>query len=293
MIVQPTLMLCVGATKSGTSWLFQYLSEHPQCYLRSVKELHFFDTMGTSGAKKSAERHVALAEALGAKLDTAPATRFPDLLRRLGDHSAVADLLREGDPDQYLSYLMDGRGDQRLVGEVTPAYGLLPVPDLTTIASLLPDVRIIYLMRDPVERLWSHIRMTAARRSMRGQITRPECRRILRRLCAGGEADIAIRSDYRGAIERLRAAVPSDRLLLTYYENMFAQAAPTQVCAFLGIDPLASDRQTLIHAGKEVQMPFRMWRVARNWLAPQYDFVAQAVGDVPPAWQMDEQGART
>ena len=40
----PVLMFGVGAAKSGTSWLYQYLAAHPDCHLRSIKELHFFDT---------------------------------------------------------------------------------------------------------------------------------------------------------------------------------------------------------------------------------------------------------
>ena len=39
---QPTLLFCVGATKAGTSWLFDYLKHHPECHLRSVKELQYF-----------------------------------------------------------------------------------------------------------------------------------------------------------------------------------------------------------------------------------------------------------
>lgn len=33
----------IGAPKSGTTWLFQCLQEHPEIFLTSVKETHFFD----------------------------------------------------------------------------------------------------------------------------------------------------------------------------------------------------------------------------------------------------------
>ena len=42
---EPTLLFCVGAAKSGTTWLYRYLHDHPECHLRSIKELHFFDTI--------------------------------------------------------------------------------------------------------------------------------------------------------------------------------------------------------------------------------------------------------
>ena len=40
----PVLLFGIGATKAGTSWLHRYLAGHPDCALRSIKELHFFDT---------------------------------------------------------------------------------------------------------------------------------------------------------------------------------------------------------------------------------------------------------
>jgi hypothetical protein len=40
-------------------------------------------------------------------------------------------------------------------GEITPAYAVLPDGIVSQIAAALPDVRLIYLIRDPAERAWS------------------------------------------------------------------------------------------------------------------------------------------
>ncbi|MGB1236528.1 MAG: sulfotransferase family protein, partial [Planktomarina sp.] len=51
----PTLLICPGATKAGTSWLYRYLHDHSACQLRAVKELHYFDTFdGAEQGKKTA-----------------------------------------------------------------------------------------------------------------------------------------------------------------------------------------------------------------------------------------------
>ena len=42
----PDFMICVGATKAGTTWLHDQLSAHPECYLRTIKEYHYFSTNG-------------------------------------------------------------------------------------------------------------------------------------------------------------------------------------------------------------------------------------------------------
>ena len=41
-MADPTLLICVGATKAGTSWMYRYLHDHEACYVRSVKECHYF-----------------------------------------------------------------------------------------------------------------------------------------------------------------------------------------------------------------------------------------------------------
>ena len=40
-----TFIFCVGATKAGTSWLYDYLNSHRECQLPAVKELHYFDAL--------------------------------------------------------------------------------------------------------------------------------------------------------------------------------------------------------------------------------------------------------
>src|SRR5437879_367128 len=37
--------LCVGAHKSGTTWLYQQLDSHPDFWMPPVKELHYLDQL--------------------------------------------------------------------------------------------------------------------------------------------------------------------------------------------------------------------------------------------------------
>lgn len=39
------MFMCIGAQKSGTTWLHRQLRNHPQIWLPPVKELHYFDTI--------------------------------------------------------------------------------------------------------------------------------------------------------------------------------------------------------------------------------------------------------
>ena len=46
-MADPTLLICVGATKAGTSWMYRYLHDHEECFARSVKECHYFSTFNS------------------------------------------------------------------------------------------------------------------------------------------------------------------------------------------------------------------------------------------------------
>lgn len=102
----------IGAAKSGTTSLFEYLARHPGVIPPFSKEIHFFD-YGYARGEAWYRRH------------------FP--LRRQ---------LERGGPD--------GRS-RALTFEATPYYLAHPlVPE--RMARLMPDVKLVCLLRDPVSR---------------------------------------------------------------------------------------------------------------------------------------------
>ena len=104
--------IIIGAQKSGTSSLFFYLAQHPQLVKSCVKEVHFFD----GGIKPGIDNF--------AKGEAWYRAHFP--LRK--------DLMAT-----------------RKTFEASPFYIFNP-PAPGRIANLLPDVKIIALLRNPVER---------------------------------------------------------------------------------------------------------------------------------------------
>ena len=43
-------------------------------------------------------------------------------------------------------------------GEITPAYAILEAERISVAHSWMPDLKLLFIMRDPVERAWSHAR---------------------------------------------------------------------------------------------------------------------------------------
>ena len=278
------LFFCVGAAKAGTSWLHKQLSAHPECHFRAIKELHYFDALEKGQLADELKKHSDQQKAM---LDQIAYTAKPvgqGKSKRLADRAAWMDVLEKGEDTQaYLDYLHDEAGEARVVGDMTPAYALLPEARLQSMARLTADVRFLYLVRDPLERLWSHVRMIAARRDTHGRVTEQRCARILRRTLNGEETQIVARSDYAGALARLSAAVAPAKLCVDVFEEMIAGEGFVRICDFLGIARITPD-PVPVHEGQTLEMSREQRLAAMQWLAPQYDATHQALGRLPESW---------
>ncbi|SIO27927.1 Sulfotransferase family protein [Rhodovulum sp. ES.010] len=289
-MTQATLLFGLGATKAGTSWLYRYLEAHPECHLRAIKELHYFDALEAGRLHRARDEIDRARAALAARPVPADRVRAEARARRLKDMADWSAALARGDEAAYLDYLGAGRGERRLVADITPAYALLPAARLRLMAAMASDVRFVYLLRDPVARLWSHVRMIAHRRAAPGEALGPRARRILARVLKGGEAHIAARGDYRAVLSRLWDAIDPSRLFLGFYEELFSQSAVDRLCGFLGVGPRAAALQVRVHAGPDLSMTAVQRAAAAAWLAPQYDFVAERLGRLPAEWQSQRVG---
>jgi hypothetical protein len=71
------------------------------------------------------------------------------------------------------------------VGDFTPAYSILPAKLMAPILQLGDQLKVLYLIRDPLARLWSHVRMHASRTS-EGEFA-ANCTDTLQRVIAGAD----------------------------------------------------------------------------------------------------------
>lgn len=286
---EPTLLYCVGATKAGTSWLYRMLHNHPQCALPDVKEAHYWDTADATEARGFADRLADRAGTLDRKIVKAEFGGNTAWAANMKRHRAAIQALshvvtgdRAGHAD-YLDWLGFGRTDARVVADMTPSYALLSEADLRQMIALRPDVKVIYLIRDPFARLWSHVRMAANRQ---GQDVATAANEKLARIVAGkGDRSIVIRSDYKDAIQKLRTVVPAQDLLIEYTEDMLTPAGWARICEFLNIDVSEFDPERQVHKGEAATVDSELVGPTLRFLKDQYDWVAANVGPLPREWQ--------
>lgn len=279
------VLICVGAAKAGTSWLHRQLAAHPECHLRAIKELHYFNAIDAGRTSAELAKHRDLQASMLDRFARDGLRPNDEQAGRLSDRADWLDVLesKRENVRAYLRYLETGAGTAKVVGDMTPAYALLTEGRLGGMARMAPDVRILYLLREPVDRLWSHIRMMAERRDGQGRVTARRCDRILNRVMNGEEDQIAKRSDYAAALAKLLAAIPAGKLLIEVFEDMIAGDAFQRICDFLGIARVEPNRVP-VHRGQPLDMTLSQREAAAAWLAPQYDAAARALGGMPEAW---------
>jgi hypothetical protein len=112
--------LIIGAAKSGTSSLYRYLKQHPDIFMSPIKEPHYFSFDSES------------------KMTNGPG----DPIRK-----AITDF------DQYVA-LFDSVKDEKAIGEASTSYLYRPEAP-QRIHNLLTDVKLIAILRNPVERAFS------------------------------------------------------------------------------------------------------------------------------------------
>lgn len=279
----PVILMCVGATKAGTTWLHDQLSAHPDCYLRTIKEYHYFSTIEPAHwDKKITETEGEIAQLEGAGELAAPQ------VRRLNDLRSFLPLLlpRRVDAPAFGDYLRAAPAGTKLVGDFTPAYSILQGKFLQPIKAMGGALKVVYLMRDPLARLWSHIRMSASR-------TAPNtfdaaCADMLQNVIAGDEdggiRGMLRRGDYATNLPKLQR-IFGDSLLVMFTEDLFTKAGFDRLLAFVGLGPLAADMSKRVHEGRDLPMPAALRSAALRFLRPQYDYIAQSFPAMPEAWR--------
>jgi hypothetical protein len=119
-------------------------------------------------------------------------------------------------------------------GEITPAYALLESEVVREIHCLNPELRVVFVLRNPINRAWSSALMALRRAEMR--IDEASDQWFVDHFRSKGSLG---RGDYAATIERWHSVFSPDQLLLLRFEEIHEQ--PRQLlhrCAtHLGVDP--------------------------------------------------------
>lgn len=273
------IMYChLGAQKTGSSWLYRsVVTQHPDCIRGALKEYHYFSSMDYHFRHDDAPSLAkARAHADWRVTERVYSWRFPKPF--------VRGLNRLG----IISYKTALRGFNRgkFYADFTPNYASVSPEIFDELKRFHPRMRFSFVMRDPVERLWSSIYHNIKHHSKNGvKLSQENIEKIGNRAC---EREFLMKlSEYERALECL-ADIPADHKRVFFYEEFFEMSQINQIWTMLEVEPIGKIDFSPIHVSdkKKQDMPLEWRRWAATRLAPTYYKVEQAMGRaLPKPWQ--------
>lgn len=206
--------LCIGAPKSATTWLHKRLGMHPDIFLPKCKELHFFDTPYVN-------TNLAGSTSLGS-----------DDKGKLGYYKPYDMASRR----HWRWYLFQFQGGRQLVkGDITPTYARASEENIASIAMKIPNIKIIYILRNPIERAWSGASYFMYRWHGKGMSEQME-EGVVKNWVLEPE-----RLDHGFYMEKITAwekYIKKENILYLFYDDIknSPRSVLNEICEFIGVD---------------------------------------------------------
>jgi hypothetical protein len=202
--------LVIGAARSGTTALYQYLAEHPRLFLTEPKEPHYFALAGTT-----------------------PAFTGP------GDRTTI-NRLAVPDREDYLRLYQAARPDQ-VRGEASVSTMYYPAA-VSRVREMNPAARLVCMLRDPVDRAFSAYGFMRTRGWEPCDTFEEALADEPRRIVEGWHHiwHYTAMSRYGEQLQHVLDVFPGEQVLVLRHEDMAADpdAVLTRVYAHLGVPPV-------------------------------------------------------
>lgn len=262
----------IGAQKAGTSWLSEMLAQHPRIWTPPFKEVQFFNHRFVPEHRdwlpwhyrRSKENLVRRHLAKGIPI----APEMAEYLERITSGRMFTDAWYRG------IFAPAPQGARPI--DITPEYSTLPDEGVDFMRDYLPQAQFIYIIRHPVDRAISQLKMNL-RRNGRSPATTAEW------LDEIEDPVLLDRGDYAAYLPRWRARFGPERLLVLPFGRIARdpEALIRDVEAFLDLPAAAYrglDRKVFAAPGG-LSVPDEARAALRRKLEPQFDYLAATMPD--------------
>ena len=263
--------LGIGAQKAGTTWLSQMLGQHPQIWTPPFKEVQFFNHRFVEEHRQWLPWHYKRAKL---NLQKRYDAKGEDMPEELGNYLERVTREPMFTNHWYKTVFAPAPEGTRTL-DVTPEYSTLPAEGVDFVAKFLPEAKFIYIIRHPVDRAISQLKMNLVR-------GRRKPASVEDWLAEVEDPVLTDRGDYQTYVPRWNAHFGPDRLLYLPF-GLIARdplGVLRKVETFLGLE--AHDYRDM---GKKVFASDRSLSVPdvararlREKLEPQFDFLDQTFG---------------
>jgi hypothetical protein len=259
--------LCIGAQKAGTSWLNEQLLRHPEVYLPPIKEVHFFNYLHSPVDRSWILDHYVRPARVHISAQLREGFWDTDW-EQVAYYAGLVDRVRRGCVDErwYEDVFSLCHDPALLRGDITPAYLTLGPEAIEHVHRYNPGMRLVVLLREPVDRAVSAAKMVIKRK----KIAQPDDA-IWRSVISGH--GIVPKSSYAGQLQNWLRVFSGEQLLVVPYERIAAEpkALLDEICDFLDITPMEHDAamEERVHGGRRYDVPAWVLEWLESRLSPQ------------------------
>lgn len=266
------LLIGAGAMKAGTTWLYKQLAAHPEICFTPEKEIHYFSQLGRKLTHRRRQ------------------DKLNRVLARGGNQALVAWYQQYATPealdDAWYAALFGDVPDGVYCADFSNQYSLLSDTALERIRDIANDVKVIYTLRDPLARLWSHVKFQykfVGEEDRVDDIGLHEFRQIINKPWFWQNAQ------YVANYDRLVGVFGKNNVKLCYLEDFiaFPQGSLWHIEKFLHIEHVDYDADAgndKVNKTKEMAMPLQWEKIAQRKLRPIYEELYRR-GLSHPSWR--------
>lgn len=268
----------IGASKSGSTWLGDYFAIHPDICFSPRKELHYFDAkyldLYSSFEKDLIPKYKKLVSKL--KIEKQQTT----LLARISYLTARIHMAQR--PEAYVDYFEGLHNQEKYCSEISPNYSMLPEKGFAEMKKLLGNVKLIMLMRNPIDRHWSHLRFKSKKVTSFDHIAQYKSSFDKPLFYEAG--------NYVNTHRVLSKQFKKEDVLYLFYENLFRQEDHSEfqkIIDFLEIDYLKPNLSKRSNATKTQRLEDDKRKYGVKKLSTIYEYIFNTFDNVPDEWYKD------
>ena len=274
------LFLSVGAMKAGTTWLYSLLEKHPDLYFTPEKEIHFLNHHYVNDNVLRDEY----------RLNQAKNRLKPESTNHIGIYRKLSRWYA-----MYLESPNDFKWYERLFSlnkqfkyncDFSNLSCHLSEDDWRDFATRYPDVKLIYILREPISRLWSH---TKFHHQFAGKGTdfvnwnETDFKFFLKKNFIW---ENAIYSTY---IQRMKNVFGDERFKLIFFEELNKQPEKHlfELEEFLDISHIDYDQERLfrkVNSSKSIEMPDSFRKISTQLVKSEIDSLQSLGVEIPENW---------
>jgi hypothetical protein len=267
--------VCVGPERTGTSWLYVALSGHPEIAMPPVKEIRYFYDCAAYPGETLLQRFSAAGDWHCREYRAYVAERLASYRRNPLQRQLFWDLkyLFGRRSIRWYRALFDR---DKIAGDISPQYFSMPDSQLERMARHLGGVKVLILLRDPIEWSWSFARMSL----------------IKDRACVPDWELEEFFLEYRNyyptveAIERWKRYFPPDRVFVGFFDKLREEPRRflDEVCDFIGVSRRAPVPAS-VNVGGGPPLPAETLSYLRALWLPEIERLCEVYAPYPQTWR--------